>query len=224
MRDTWRPTPEQAAVLSRPVDPEWVEVRYPDVPYLPAAYYRKIFDEAFGIGGWQLVEAGPPHRIQDGYYQAFVFKIGAVPIVKKIGAMVVKGQNEVMTPGNALEAVRSNAEMRVAKELGVARELWWPAWTRKWKKEYCKEVSRTNRGTPILARKDDEAGFDALAYALEAKAELAREAAPDADINRHWHAINDTRRAREKPFSAETIAATIEMVTEATEFEPVEEE
>lgn len=219
LRDAWRPTPEQAEVLSRPVDPDWVEVRYPNVCYLPAAYYRKVLDEAFGLGGWQLVEAGQPHKIADGYYQAFVFKVDRVPIMKKIGAYVVKGENQVMTPGNALEAVRSNAEMRVAKELGVARELWWPAWCRKWCKEYCVEVDRTKRGIPILARRDDEAGYDALRTMIDQASALERDAAPDAEYNAHWEAIRDKRRANQRPLSAETIANLAEQTADLDDWQ-----
>ena len=182
-----------------------------------------VFDEAFGLGGWQLIEAGQPHKIQDGYYQAFVFKVGSVPIMKKVGAMVVKGGNEVMTPGNALEAMRSNAEMRVAKELGVARELWWPAWTRKWCREHCVEVDRTKKGIPILARKDDEAGFDALRTAID-DARLREEADLYGGENlRHLDEIRRPTRARERPLSAETIAKLAEDAISYDEGEPGED-
>jgi Mitochondrial genome maintenance MGM101 len=215
LRDSWQPTEAQAAILRQPVDPDWVEVRYPNVPYLPAAYYRKVFDDAFGIGGWQLMETGTPNKIDDGYYQSFVFKVGVVPIMKKVGAYVVRGQNEVATPANAIEACRSNAEMRIAKELGVARELWWPSWVRKWLKEYCVEVDRTKRGIPILARKDDDTGYDALKTAIDQRRVQDMLDEYGSDVHSHWEEITKPRRANERPLNAEYVASTIEQVARA---------
>jgi len=182
------------------------------VPYLPAAYYRKVFDNAFGIAGWSLIEAGKPQKIADGYYQAFVFKVGSVPIMKKVGAMTVKGGNEVMTPGNALEAMRSNCEMRVAKELGVARELWWPQWCRKWLRENCVEVDRTKKGIPIMARKDDEAGFDALATLAEKVREVEEMDEYGPETLAHMREIAKPKRANQRPISATVNAEMAELI------------
>lgn len=214
LRDEWRPTEEQAKVLQQEIDPDWVEVKYPNVPYLPGAWYRKVFDEAFGIGAWSLIEAGQPHKAADGYYQAFVFKVGPVPIKKVAGWMSTPGGNAVLTPGIALEGMRTNAIMRVAKDLGVARNLWLPAWCRRWLREYCEVVGTVGKGTKVYARKDDEAGHDALAFALDERA-LAEQAAADGiGAEAHLAEIVGQPRKKSADMHARNAAKKMQMMAD----------
>lgn len=182
------------------------------MPYLPGAWYRKVFDEAFGIGQWSLIEAGQPHKSADGYYQGFVFKHGRVPIKKVAGYMAQQGNNAALTPGIALEGMRTNAIMRVAKDLGVARELWWPAWARKWLKEYCVEVGRTKSGIPVMARKDDSAGYDALSYELDSVAQATAENEYGEGVNTHFEGIREERPTRRRTSQAARDARTMETI------------
>lgn len=214
LRDDWRPTAEQQAILWQEIDPDWVEVKYPNVPYLPGAWYRKVFDEAFGLGAWSLIEAGSPHKAADGYYQGFVFKIGKVPIKKVAGWMATPGGNSQLSPGIALEGMRTNAIMRTAKDLGVARNLWLPAWCRRWLAEYCEVVGTIGKGTKVYARKDDEAGHDALAFALDERA-LAEQAAADGlGAEAHLAEIVGQPRKMSADMHARNAAKKMQMATD----------
>lgn len=51
-------TVEQNEVLSRPVDPEDVEVKPDGIVYLPEVKYRRRLNEAFGPMGWGMVHRG----------------------------------------------------------------------------------------------------------------------------------------------------------------------
>ena len=211
LRDDWRPTAEQAKILQQEIDPDWVEVKYPNIPYLPGAWYRKVFDEAFGIGAWSLIEAGQPHKAADGYYQGFVFKVGRVPIKKVAGWMATPGGNSVLSPGVALEGMRTNAIMRTAKDLGVARNLWLPAWCRRWLAANCDVVGTVGKGTKVYARKDDEAGHDALAFALDERALAEQAAASDPGNEAHIAEIVNRPRKKSADMHARNAAKRMQL-------------
>lgn len=153
-----RVTPEQEAILRQPVDPDWVEIKYPDIPFLPVAYYRKTLNDAFGPMGWALVEVGGFTEIKDCYYLPCVLLAEGKPVAKAIGQCEVKGGNQKLTHGDLIEACRSNAITRCCKSLGIAEEMHWPAWKRKFVREHCRELGKDKWGNIPLARKDDEAG------------------------------------------------------------------
>jgi hypothetical protein len=174
---TQRVTKEQEAILRQPLDPDWVEVKYPNIPYVPVAYYRKVLNDAFGPGGWALVEIGRVRPVPMDkkfnkqsvmYFLPAVLVVEGRPIYKTVGEFELLGDNDSVSDGDALEACRSNAITRAGgKGLGIAEEIHWAAWTRKWLREYCRELGKTNKGVPILARKDDEAGADLFIRRME---------------------------------------------------------
>lgn len=47
-------SPEAAAVLMAPIDPQDVEIKPDGIVYLPEIKYRRILNKAFGPGGWGL--------------------------------------------------------------------------------------------------------------------------------------------------------------------------
>ena len=201
-------------MLSQPIDPDWVEVRYPDVPYLPGAWYRKVLDEAFGIGGWSLMEASRSHREPDGYVQMYVLKVGKVPIKKVAGYMRTPGDNEQLSPGIAMEGMRTNAIMRVCKDLGVARELWLPAWCRRWLAEHCAVVKTLQNGRKIYARKDDPDGYDAATIAADFRAMAEERASYGDDAIDHLDAIRADRRVKSADQHARNAAKKMQMMAD----------
>lgn len=162
-----RVTKEQEAILRQPIDPDWVEIKYPDVPYLPVAYYRKVLNDAFGPMGWTLVEVGKANKINETYYLPCVLICEGKPVAKAVGECELKGGNTKLTDGDAVEACRSNAITRCCKSIGIAEEMHWPAWARKFKREHCRELGRDKWGNMVIARKDDEAGAKLFAQRIE---------------------------------------------------------
>jgi len=158
---------EQEAILRQPVDPDWVEIKYPDIPYLPVAYYRKVLNDAFGPGGWAIIEIGKPTKTSDIYFLPCVLVVEGKPIAKAVGECELKGGNRKLTDGDAVEACRSNAITRCCKSLGIAEEMHWPAWIRKFKREHCREVGVDKWGNMVIARLDDEAGAKLFRQRME---------------------------------------------------------
>ena len=180
-----RVTSQQEQILRQPVDPDWVEIKYPDVPYLPVAYYRKILNDAFGPMGWTLVEVGKANKLNEIYYLPCVLIVEGKPVAKAIGECEIKGNNTKLTDGDAIEACRSNAITRCCKSIGIAEELHWPAWIRKFKREHCRELGKDRWGSIPIVRKDDEAGAKLFLRKMEDDEVYHREPSMVAQFAEH---------------------------------------
>jgi hypothetical protein len=135
--------PEQVKqVLSTPISELDIEIK-PDGPlYLPEVRYRRILLNAFGPGGWCLVPRGP-HSIVDGILsrEYALYANGRLISIAR-GAALIQGHSNSAASS---ENVRSNALMRCCKDLGVASELWDPAYVAKWKERNAMKKGFTDR-------------------------------------------------------------------------------
>ncbi|KAF4993670.1 hypothetical protein FGRMN_6388 [Fusarium graminum] len=129
-------TMEQNEVLSRPVDPEDVEVKPDGIVYLPEVKYRRRLNEAFGPMGWGMVHRGEV--------------VVGNNIVTREYALIVNGRIVSQSQGvnnffaaegvpDAIEGAKSNALMRCCKDLGIASELWDPVFLRWFRKHYMED-------------------------------------------------------------------------------------
>ncbi|KAJ4327490.1 hypothetical protein N0V84_002016 [Fusarium piperis] len=133
---SWPVTSEQNKVLSRPVNPDDVEVKPDGIVYLPEVKYRRRLNEAFGPMGWGMVNRGEV--------------VVGTNIVTREYALIVNGRfvsqaqgvNNYFSPEGlpaAIEGCKSNALMRCCKDLGIASELWDPVFLRWFRKHYMEE-------------------------------------------------------------------------------------
>ncbi|KAM0556969.1 hypothetical protein ACHAPJ_005648 [Fusarium lateritium] len=137
-------TVEQNEVLSRPVDPQDVEVKPDGIVYLPEVKYRRRLNEAFGPMGWGMVHRGEV--------------VVGNNIVTREYALIVNGRMVSQSQGvnnyfsaegipAAIEGAKSNALMRCCKDLGIASELWDPIFLRWFRKTYMEERWVEHQGT-----------------------------------------------------------------------------
>jgi len=124
---------EAAAVLAAPVDEREVEIRSDGIVYLPGVAYRRILTRAFGAGAWALLPRGPS-RERDGLviYHGALFVLGRF-VSEAVGECQTRGG---MSYASSLEGARTDALTRCCKDLGVATELWDPAWREQWLAKY----------------------------------------------------------------------------------------
>ncbi|KAJ1660964.1 hypothetical protein IWQ61_000179 [Dispira simplex] len=123
-----------AQVLLRPLDPHDIEVKPDGIVYLPEIKYRRILNRSFGPGGWGLVPRGP-HTVTER-------KLSREYALICLGRFVsqARGEQEYFNPNGlatASEGCKSNALMRCCKDLGIASELWDPAFILDFKKKHC---------------------------------------------------------------------------------------
>lgn len=138
---------EASNVLLAPLANEDIEIKPDGLLYLPEIKYRRILNRAFGPGGWGLAPRTEtlitPKQVSREYG---LICNGRLVSVSR-GEQDYFGGAEKLT--TALEGSKSNALMRCCKDLGIASELWDPAFVRLWKRKHCEEVF----GEHVLTKK-----------------------------------------------------------------------
>ncbi|KAJ3109751.1 hypothetical protein HDU96_007109 [Phlyctochytrium bullatum] len=124
-------------ILLEPIPEKDIEIKPDGMIYLPEIKYRRVLNRAFGPGGWGLVPRGPhtvTNRTISREYALFC-----------LGRFVsqARGEQDYFSEDGlptATEGCKSNALMRCCKDLGIASELWDPAFIREFKGRQCVQV------------------------------------------------------------------------------------
>ena len=146
-------TEEQKKILFDPVKKENVEIRSDGLVYLPWMEYVSRLRDAFGIS-WAIIPYGMAKPVGGFLYWPFYLMIQG-----KLAGFAVGEQeypppgNQRMTYGDATEACKSNALMRLCKGIGISLELWKPSFIREWKEKYA-ETYQDDKGKTKWKRKD----------------------------------------------------------------------
>ena len=143
-------TKKQQEILYAPVDEADVEVRPDGQIYLPWVFYKERLIQAFK-GQAVMIPATPQPAFEKNLMLwGFWLVINGKPSGFAMGQQEYHANNPVMTYGDAIEGAKSNAGMRLCKDIGIGLELWKPQFTREWKKKYAESSSYTNeRGKTI---------------------------------------------------------------------------
>jgi hypothetical protein len=134
--------PEMCSVLQEPIDDQLIEIKPDGNCYLPEVRYRKILNNAFGIGGWSLLPRGP-HSLQGNVLsrEYALFAIGKY-VSQARGHTTISGSFQ--NPAMCTESVRSNSLMRCCKDLGIASVLWDNSFISQWKSKFAIRKSVTD--------------------------------------------------------------------------------
>ncbi|KAJ2764572.1 hypothetical protein IWQ57_005118, partial [Coemansia nantahalensis] len=132
-------------ILMAPITESEVEIKPDGLLYLPEIKYRRILNRAFGPGGWGLVPRGA-HSVSG---RTLSREYALVCLGRFISQ--ARGEQEYFDEGGlatATEGCKSNALVRCCKDLGVASELWDPAYITQFKAKHCVEewVTHAVRG------------------------------------------------------------------------------
>jgi hypothetical protein len=76
-----------------------------------------------------------------------------------VGGAEYQEENNRMTWSDVLETIKSNALMRLCKDLGIASECWDKKFTRKFQQEYCVQVWVDGKNRPLWRRMDSPAFY-----------------------------------------------------------------
>ncbi|KAJ2556703.1 hypothetical protein EV175_001823 [Coemansia sp. RSA 1933] len=128
-------------VLMAPVADGEVEIKPDGLLYLPEIKYRRILNRAFGPGGWGLVPRGA-HSVSGRNLSREYALICLGRFISQ-----ARGEQEFFDPSGlatATEGCKSNALVRCCKDLGIASELWDPAFIAQFKAKYCVEEWMTH--------------------------------------------------------------------------------
>ncbi|KAK3316493.1 NONE-like protein [Apodospora peruviana] len=153
-------TPETAAILMAPINPDDVEMKPDGIIYLPEIKYRRILNVAFGPGGWGLAPRGDLIVADKVVTREYALVVNGRFVAQARGECNFFSEEQIPTAG---EGCKSNALMRCCKDLGIASELWDPRFIRTFKKTHCHEVwvehVVTKKKKQIWLRKDCDPSY-----------------------------------------------------------------
>ena len=167
-------TEKQRKILFLEVPEEQVEIRADGIVYLPHIFYSGRLREAFG---WEyaVIPKGDPKFIQEknlivwGFYMVIKGSLMAYAI----------GHQEYhpgkhMTYVDAMEGAKSNAIMRLCKDLGIGTELWKPEWRNDWQAKWA-YIGRNDKGKTVWMKKRPNNGLNnATAFKSEEYIEVEK--------------------------------------------------
>ncbi|KAJ1678635.1 hypothetical protein EV182_003649, partial [Spiromyces aspiralis] len=133
-------------ILLAPVNEADIEIKPDGLIYLPEIKYRRILNRSFGPGAWGLVPRGPHSVTGNTLSREYALFCLSRFVSQARGEQDFFDEAGVAT---ATEGVKSNALMRCCKDLGIASELWDPAFITAFKSKYCVEewVTHVTKGT-----------------------------------------------------------------------------
>lgn len=139
-------TEKEKEILYAPIDEKKIEIRPHDgTIYLPWSEYVDRLHKAFGLQR-ALIPQGMPKLTNDnlilwGFFLIIKGKYAGFAI----GEQKYIPENPQMSWGDACEGAKSNALMRLCKEIGIGLELWKPEFIKQWKEKYARQREVTDR-------------------------------------------------------------------------------
>lgn len=163
-------TAEEQEKLMAAFDDQEYEIRPDGHIYIPQALIKERLNKVIGVGQWALVKIMDRfEQIKEGQYRMFFD--GALMIRGKfasrsVGESTYYQSNANQSWASALEAAKSDTIVRCCKDLGIADEIYKPAFVRKWQKAYAvkvfvkKEFNGVTKNEIAWRRKDVEPFFN----------------------------------------------------------------
>ena len=150
--------------LTQPVKMEDIEIKPTGEIYLSHVRYRKMLNDAFGMGNWSLRPLGGFVKTGSVVCREYALYIKGKYAASAIGEQNYIESNAQMTWSDACEATKSNVIMRCCKDLGIGLEMWDKRFVVKFQKEFCVQVWRKPKpgkeNKPQWRLKESEPFFD----------------------------------------------------------------
>lgn len=151
---------EEADKLAEGFGPDEVDIRPDGLVYLPQTFFRRRLNSVFGPGSWCMIPRGPLTMDGDGdqriMYREYALFVRGSFIAEAVGGQRYFEKNPEQDYSAAAESVKSDAITRTCKDLGIASELWDPAFVEKWKATFSVKVWNEKKGKFNWRRKDRE--------------------------------------------------------------------
>lgn len=140
-------TDDEQKKLQIPTNENFVEIRPDGIIYLPQVFVRDILNQVFGIGQWALIQ----HQIKKDPERDKIYFDGSLLIrgsfvARAMGEAEYHAYNPMQSWASVYESSKSDCLTRCCKDLGIAKELWMPAFGRNWQKKYAVKVWREKTG------------------------------------------------------------------------------
>lgn len=144
-------TKEQEDALFAPVDETLVEIRPDGLVYLPWEVYQTRLRQVFPLRFAFIPQGQPKIRQEDGMVVwGFWLVIDGCLMGYALGEGRYRENNAMMSWTDACESAKSNAKMRLCKDIGMFAEMWMPQWIRGWKEKYAETYQVVDTRTQEL--------------------------------------------------------------------------
>ncbi|MGE5429446.1 MAG: hypothetical protein ACM3QX_00115 [Syntrophomonadaceae bacterium] len=128
-------TEKEQKALEAPLNPEEVEIRPDGLIYYPQVFYREKLNSIFGIGQWALIQHSVSKVGNSLCFDGSLYVRGCF-VSRALGEHEYYENNRNTSWASVYEAAKSDCLVRCCKDLGIAKELWQPAYGRDWVKKY----------------------------------------------------------------------------------------
>ncbi|HEX2868561.1 MAG TPA: hypothetical protein VHO03_16075 [Ignavibacteriales bacterium] len=132
-------TEKEQKALEAPLNPEDVEIRPDGLIYYPQVFYREKLNSIFGIGQWALIQHSISKIGNTLCFDGSLYVRGCF-VSRALGEHDYFENNRNTSWASVYEAAKSDCLVRCCKDLGIAKELWQPAYGRDWVKKYAVKV------------------------------------------------------------------------------------
>ncbi|MGE5351161.1 MAG: hypothetical protein ACM3P0_03705 [Acidobacteriota bacterium] len=132
-------TEKEQKALEAPLNPEEVEIRPDGLIYYPQVFYREKLNSIFGIGQWALIQHSISKVGNTLCFDGSLYVRGCF-VSRALGEHEYYENNRNTSWASVYEAAKSDCLVRCCKDLGIAKELWQPAYGRDWVKKYAVKV------------------------------------------------------------------------------------
>ena len=167
-------TDEQAAILMEAVNPDDLEILPTGEVYLPQVKYRARLNRAFRPGGWAMRPIGRPYILDNVAMQEWALYANGQFIAYTVGGSKLVENNERMQWDDVLETLKSNALMRLCKDLGIVSECWDRQFTQKFKREFCTKVWVEGKSKPQWRRLNGEPFYNETGMVIDGQQKASR--------------------------------------------------
>lgn len=151
----------QRTILLAPTPTEELEVLPTGEVYMAQVFFRRRLNEAFGPGAWGVRPIGQVAMRDNILMREYALFVNGAFVGQAAGEADYIPNNPRMSYATATEACKSNAIMRLCKDLGIASECWNRRFTAKFKSTHCVLVYRTKHAKrPYQWRLKDAEPFD----------------------------------------------------------------
>ena len=146
------------AILMAPIDESMVCIRPDGIVYLPWAFFADRLRKAFSLS-WALVAGDKPVLEGNQVIWLHHLRIRGCYVASAYGQCNYHANNRGMSYGDSIEGAKSDALTRCCKPLGIAAELWDPAFIREWKKRWA-ESGGGGYGGKWRKKRAEDVGWD----------------------------------------------------------------
>ena len=188
--------------LTQPVKMEDIEIKPTGEIYLSHVRYRKMLNDAFGMGNWSLRPLGGFVKTGSVVCREYALYIKGKYAASAIGEQNYIESNAQMTWSDACEATKSNVIMRCCKDLGIGLEMWDKKFVVKFQKEFCVQVWRKPKqgkeNKPQWRLKESEPFFDETGIVDPNKKQVPTQKEPSVTQQR-------TESKHEQPYNGQPV-------------------